>query len=171
MNLSFEVDEYLSEYYENNTRWIVTLSDGRKVYQDDDRPGIEPASSWIRLGEYLKKNPELKIVGMSVGFRDNFIHLANDCDGYFFVKSVLGSTNFSDNIHFFIVGTLTNGQLWTTMYAVPQMVSMTTEARNPLEAKESLICQPNILKSIAESHHPQMEYSAQTPNFLQNLLA
>ena len=38
--LTFNPDDFINERFESQPRWVVTLSDGRKVYQDDDRPGL-----------------------------------------------------------------------------------------------------------------------------------
>ncbi len=46
-----EYDKYLTEFSEKNAIWFVTLSNGETVYQDDDRPNIEPSSAWLRLAQ------------------------------------------------------------------------------------------------------------------------
>lgn len=49
-SLSWEIDEFLA----GKSIWSARLSDGTTVYGDDDRPGREPANSWLRLRSYIE---------------------------------------------------------------------------------------------------------------------
>ena len=151
--LTFEPDDYINEIYESHPRWIVTLSDGRKVYQDDGRPGTQ-TSSWLRLRTFLDKNPEISIVSMTISFRDNILDVGNDAEGYFFVKSVLGSPNLSQRptIEMWVVGTYNNGELRTKRYTVPEMILVEEEIRDPLKAGECLICPQSVMNRILTNH-------------------
>ena len=49
MTVSKKIDPYISAYADSNPIWIVKLSNGETVYQDDGRPDVEPESAWLRL--------------------------------------------------------------------------------------------------------------------------
>lgn len=168
--LTFTPDDFINERYESESRWIVTLSDGRKVYQDDDRPGVFPNSAWVRLGTFLENTPELSIVGMSIGFRDHIIQVGDNADGYYFVKSACGSPGSEVTLGFYVVGTLSNGILSVQSWKIPEIILTYEETRNPLEAGECLICPQNVLKNI-DINQLQQTSTVQTPNILQNLFA
>lgn len=129
-------DSYLQERYENKPRWQVTLSDGRIVYQDDERQGM---SSWKLLYHYLMENEDINIVSMFIGFRDNIFQLPNNADGYFFRNALLSCINEWEK-HSFIVGVLTDATTITVnKYELPEMTFLGTETRNIEDAGESLI--------------------------------
>lgn len=142
-NLCFVEDEFTQNRYEGHSRWIVTLNSGLSVYQDDDRPGVEPRSAWERLGIYCKESGDFP-VGMRVQFRSHVEHLPDNAAGYYFVNSVLGSLHNPETYHFFIVGTLTgtreDGVITVREYKVPELIDISTETRNPKDAGICLIC-------------------------------
>ena len=69
-----EYDKYLTEFSEKNAIWFVTLSNGETVYQDDDRPNIEPSSAWLRLKTYCKEN-DVYITEMFLKYRSNIVKI------------------------------------------------------------------------------------------------
>ena len=146
--ICFEPDDYINDRYESQTRWIATLSDGRKVYQDDDRPGLSINSAWIRLGNFLKENQELKIVGMTIGFRDHIVNVGDNADGYFFCKSAFAGTGSNITIGMYLVGTLVGHTLNVKRYQIPEIILVEEEIRNPFEAGECLICPKYVLKNL-----------------------
>ena len=68
--VSKKIDSYVNVYGDNNPMWIVELSNGETVYQDDDRPGIEPPSAWKRLKIYCDAH-DLHVVKMNVKNRSH----------------------------------------------------------------------------------------------------
>jgi len=52
--VSFEVDDFIAD--KDSTIWIAKLSDGRLVYEDDDRPGYDERSAWKRLKVFCEVN-------------------------------------------------------------------------------------------------------------------
>ena len=133
-------DGFILEIFDANTRWIATLSDGTRVYQDDERPGLETSSAWIRLREYLAERPELKIDNMVIQFRSNMIHV-NDgpVDGFFFCKAALGSPVMPKTVGFFVVGTIKNGILKTRKYRVPELLLDCEEERDIEQYRDFII--------------------------------
>jgi len=92
------------EFLEEKAIWIATLTDGTKVYQDDDRPGVSEPSAWIRLGRYLKEHG-LGIVEMELRFRSHVIPLPKDAPGYYFARGIKrDAAAGSVNEHFLCAG-------------------------------------------------------------------
>jgi hypothetical protein len=138
-------DDYTLEQKLHCARWYARLSDGTVVISDDDRPGAEPASAWLRLGKYLTGNPGLSIREFWVGFRDSNVHtgiVPENAEGYFFRKSVLGFLNDNVTLGFFLLGHLENGTVHVQRWKVPEMILVEKETRNPFDSQavsESLI--------------------------------
>lgn len=143
--LCFEPDDFINDKYESETRWIITLSDGRKVYQDDERPGLSEPSTWKRLKTFLQENPELSVIGMTVGFRDNIINVGDNADGYYFCKAALGDLFSGANMGFYVCGTLKDGELHVKRRKIPELIVVEEEQRDPLTAGDCLICRKTKL--------------------------
>lgn len=129
--VSFEIDEFIAS--QDTTIYIVTLSDGSTVYEDDLRPGYKDPA-WIRLGNYCRKR-NLHIVGMKIKFRSNVVELPSNKDGYYFTKSALGS--FFYNVkrlntktrHHYLIGYYENGLIHVEKYKVPELLLVEKEIR------------------------------------------
>ena len=65
-----ELDDYVSVYADSNPIWMVTLSNGEHVYQDDNRPNVYPESAWRRLKIYCEEN-DLHITEMKIRNKGN----------------------------------------------------------------------------------------------------
>lgn len=128
--LSFEIDEHLKHRYEWESYWIITLSDGRHVFQDDERPGIKPHSAWERLGTFIK-NTDLHIDKMVLKYRSVKRNVGEDSEGFFFVRSALGMTGSEETLQYYLVGCMKNGVLQIKKYQVPGLIYVSSETRNP----------------------------------------
>lgn len=137
MDICTECDNFIRDYQEMNPHWIVWLSSGLAVYQDDGRPGFSK-SAWERLHDYCKENNDY-IVDMSFGFRDNKRSLPSKADGYFFCKGAMGCFGMKKTIQHYIVGTLKDNKLVVTRWRVPEMFEQETEQRDPEKAGICLI--------------------------------
>lgn len=157
--LSFVEDDYLREAYETYPRLVITLSDGRIVYSDDERPG-QKAPTWVRLRNFLEKNPEIFITKVTAGFRDNILNIGDDADGYFFVKSAFAAIDSAKTLSMWVLGTYENNILKTKRYLVPEMILVEEEIRDPLKAGECLICRQNVQLVTHTSPQQQPIYSA-----------
>lgn len=133
--ITTQLDSDLIERYENKPRWEVTLSDGRTVYQDDERQG---EASWKRLRLYLLDNPHLSISKMFIGVRDNTFSLPDNAEGYFFRNSILSCWGQWEK-HSFVVGTLQGSTIKVFKYELPELVLLGEEERSIEDAAESLI--------------------------------
>jgi hypothetical protein len=136
--LSFKDDEYTLNLMEGGGRWVVTLNDGNRVYQDDDRPEMNPKSAWERLGLVCEAN-KLYIVDMYLQFRSHLEHLPSNADGYYFAKSIMGSFGSDKNWHFYVVGTLKNGILKVDTWKLPELIINESEERSIEDAGINLI--------------------------------
>jgi len=144
-------DSYIRDRFESQPRWIVTLNDGRKVYQDDDRPGLEP-SAWLRLQQYIYENAvqtvcyrfnSVFITGMYLQFRSHIEHLPSNMDGYFFCK---GMTAFmaGPTVGTYNTGYLSGDKVIVTKWRIPELISIGDDIRDVEKCQKFLILSKNI---------------------------
>lgn len=127
------------EYVRDIIRWVVVLSDGRTVYQDDDRPGIEEPSAWRRLKAYCK-DQDVYIVEMWLQFRSHRILVEpKNAQGYFFIKAAFGVWGSTNTYHAYIAGTMENGQINASKWTVPELVFLENQTRDVDLESPSLI--------------------------------
>ena len=142
--VSKEIDQYVNQYGDQNPIWMVTLSNDETIYQDDDRPGVEPGSAWIRLKSYCEAN-DLHIISMKIKNRSHVVEVDSGCDGYFFCKGA-GGFMFGDATYLsFSIGTLQDGELKVRRWSLPEIEPSTIEIRDASEAGDMLICKKGIL--------------------------
>jgi hypothetical protein len=89
--LAFSEDDWVLELQDaGRAIWVASLSDGRKVYQDDGRPGLPQSgdSSWQRLRRFLSKT-QLSIVWLVLKFRTEWLcPLPTNARGYYYSQGV-----------------------------------------------------------------------------------
>jgi hypothetical protein len=114
-------------FLEEKTIWVAELSDGTKIYQDDDRKGLEEHSAWIRLGDYLRHiyvcDTQLTIRRIQLMFRDHIINLPINKLAYFFSKGMVGVLS-GKSTRFFVVGhvsKLKQNYMMCKWYHVPSL--------------------------------------------------
>ena len=117
-----EYDKYLTEFSEKNAIWFVTLSNGETVYQDDDRPNIEPSSAWLRLKTYCKEN-DVYITEMFLKYRSNIVKIGSNEQGYYFCKSVSGFLFSDETRHSYVVGTVRGNNVMVKSIKTPELIS------------------------------------------------
>lgn len=141
--LSFAEDSYILDKFEQEVRWIATLSDGKRVFQDDFRPGLEEPNAWLRLKQYID-NTDLNIDNITLQFRSHIVSLNNEpVDGYFFRKAALGAWGADRSFDLYNFGVLRNGKLYVTKYYVPELEVYETEERE---------IEPNLNSIIFNKH-------------------
>ena len=133
-----EPDIYLGQYCDKNCIWIVELSNGQTVFQDDSRPDVYPESAWIRLKQYCK-NENVYIDSMRLQFRSNEIDIGSGADGYYFCKGVSAFMTTNITNHLYIAGILDNDVVRVSRWKVPELIKEGTELRNPDLAGDCLI--------------------------------
>ena len=152
--VSKEFDTYINVYADNNPLWIVTISNGETIYQDDGRPNIEPASAWVRLKKYCEEN-NLYITNMKVRNKSHVEDVGSDYDGYFFCKSA-GALMFGDTTqHSFVLGFLEGEKLSVRKWRLPELIPEEIEERDPYDLPECIIAKKGILneqKLQAQNH-------------------
>lgn len=130
MPVSMEVCTIDDDYVRDRVRWVVELSNGQTVYEDDNRPGIAESSAWKRLKAYCK-DQGVYIVHMWLQFRSNRISVEpSHAKGYFFVKSVFGVWGDVNTYHAYIAGTLVDGQIKATKWTVPELTFLENQTRD-----------------------------------------
>lgn len=138
--LCTQEDEYAKEKKIREPRWVVTLTDGTEVFQDDDRPGENPGQAWQRLKLWMGTQGWFKIKSLKLEWRGTTItSLPENAAGYFFRKSVLSEVGGGASQGFYILGYVENGRLRTQRWAVPQMQKLDESSRSLTEASDSLI--------------------------------
>ena len=119
-NISFVEDDYVRDQFESNTRWVVELDNGLKVYQDDDRPNVYPCSAWSRLQKYCYDN-DVYIKKMYLQFRSHIEHCADNKDGYFFCKMIRGGMFSNKNYYYYLMGFEENDIIQIRKWLVPEL--------------------------------------------------
>lgn len=110
-------------------RWISILSDGTKVYQDDDRPNLKISSAWIRLKVYLKES-NLKINDLYFQFRSNiFRPLSQGAEGYYFSHGVIGQLSSDFSLNTFVCGEIIGNVCSIIVIKVPELIIINNEER------------------------------------------
>lgn len=119
-------DEFIIE--KDEPIWVAELSDGRRVFQDDYRPGLEEHSAWIRLATYLKENPELYVVNLRLQFRSNIRWVSEHKPGYYFCKGSIGILTYerSERLNSYHMGflTLAKHAVVITEYKLPELETL-----------------------------------------------
>lgn len=130
MNTICTVDD---EFIRDNMRWVVVLSNGKTVYQDDNRPGLEEPSAWIRLRNYCKSK-NVFITEMWLQFRSNRILIEpKNAAGYFFVKSAWGVWGDDVTYQAYVMGVVVGNEIRTTTWKIPELEPVQTDTR-PLDS-------------------------------------
>lgn len=142
-----KIDGWLEDVYLSKARWEVVLSNGLTVYQDDDRPGLKPASAWERLYDYCREN-DVYVQSMIIRFRSHVEPIGSNADGFFFSKCV--TAGFSSSMDSFLTGTLVNGILTVSKWSIPALTKSLfiddskEQVRNPDECGIHLIRKNNV---------------------------
>jgi|SRR5690606_41536442 len=136
----FEYDSFIED--RDLTIWIATLSNGKHVYQDDERPNKEP-SSWYRLKKYCDEN-QVKILDLNLKFRSHIENIGQ-ADGYYFIKSILGSWGTTKNWYYYKVGKLIDQNLIIEKWSVPYLLLQETESINIEEFIEKNLKKTEII--------------------------
>ena len=141
--VSLEVDPYIAHLFDTQTLWIVELSDGTEVNQDDGREGADPPSAWERLGNYCRER-ELHITSMRFQNGTHVETVGSDADGFYF-RMTAGGVLFSDTtFHGCVAGTLNEGKLVVSHWSVPDLLKEWSEERTVVEGDISLIAKPGV---------------------------
>ena len=130
--------EVLDEFIDEKPLWFADLSDGRRIWMDDNREGCEPNSAWLRLGEHIKKN-EIKIVEIGLRFRSHIeMPLPPNAQGYYFCKQLLASIS-GESIHSFLIGQVEDDVITVQEWTIPELIHQRTYQINIKDAMEGCV--------------------------------
>jgi len=123
--------------------WVVELSNGSEIWQDDDRPGVWEPSAWVRLGLYVW-NSENHITKFQLRFRSNVITI-QPSRFYYYTRGLLGSTSFKHPKHFSCVGHIGDDDIFDVIwYKLPELVQERITYRPLSEIKG-----PEVIRGIS----------------------
>ena len=108
-------DNFLDE----KTIWVATLSNGTRVFLDDDRENSNPSSAWLRLREFVERR-DLSIQNLKIKFRDHVVELPA-AEQYHFSKAV-GCMVGCQEEFFYIIGVINNGRFERQWYKIPEII-------------------------------------------------
>ena len=124
--------------------WFAMLSDGRTVYQDDGRPGVDPHQAWLRLAAFVKETG-LAIVDMGLKFRSNQVlqPVQPNADGYYFGRGALSGFGIK-TFHYYYLGSCVGDRLLVGRWVVPdlQLQEVTLRDVDVAVANNNLILNP-----------------------------
>ena len=118
--------DYDINHLEENTCWIVELSNGETIYQYD----LDNVSSWIELKKYIYEE-NLEIKKMYLRFRSNILYpLEENAEGYFFSVGIIGIMTLKNNINFYLLGTVKNNNVRIQKIKIPELIVFEEEDRS-----------------------------------------
>lgn len=129
-------DDWIHERIEERSFWIVHLSNGEILYQDDERYE-EPAI--LRLKEYVESN-NLSIIKIFIRFRSHW-ELAYEgiSDGIYFRRSIKGGIFSEKNEHSLIIGHVQGNKAYCKKWIVPEIICCEEETRIISKNEEGVI--------------------------------
>jgi len=136
--VSKSIDQYLNVYADTNPIWWVELDNGEKVYQDDDRPSMDPSSAWLRLKQYCEEE-NVSIKTIYVKNRSVQKCVCSDGEGYTFCKAAGALMFGGETSHSFLFGEIKDGVYRVTKVNLPEMIIDRPEKRNIEDYKNLLI--------------------------------
>lgn len=141
-----EYDSYLDELQIDRGRaiWVARLCDGREVFGDDSRPGLDQWNAWVRLGEYCRENG-LCIVDVRLRFRSRTIPAAlPHAEGYYLCHGLAKNFEGGGSILFLTVGHLSRGAVYAQQWKLPTLELIGRDVRDPeTSPAECLIRNPS----------------------------
>lgn len=150
--VSFEIDNYINE--KDAPHIFVDLSDGTRVFGDDDRPGLDETKFWKRLKQYLyEKN--LYIESLWIRFRSNAQKIGSSKYGYMFRRGIMANISDGENFSRFIIGFIDeNNKIQTQTWQVPELIKMDSESdERDIEGHEEQIIWNSPVGLDKYAHH------------------
>jgi hypothetical protein len=126
-----EIDQFVLDRMDSSPFWIATLSNGKEVYQDDNRYG-DKDPAWLRVTDYCRRKNLFvkKLVFQFRCTRKEFLG-----DNFYFTLGAganwsAGVTGATDT--FYILGQVHGDQLIKSWWKMPEISLFKTEYE-PLE--------------------------------------
>ena len=121
MSVCTEWDTYMNDFRLKTAVWFAELSNGEKIFQDDDRPGEHPPSAWVRLVAHCQTN-NLHVKRFYLSTGDGLIHPFEDdegLEGAYFSKGISGDMFSAETTHSYIFGNVRGNELRIKKYSIP----------------------------------------------------
>lgn len=130
-----KVDDFIED--KDTAVYIIELSDGTMVYEDENRYGYED-KAWLRLQTYCKEN-QVWIKKVWIKFRSHteFV-FENTGDGVFFRRGVMGNP-FDITRHFYIFGLVNGEKIHAWHWRVPEIIIEEEDDRDIEGCEEHII--------------------------------
>jgi hypothetical protein len=136
MDLCYKEDDFLIE----KCYWIVKLTNGELVYQDDNRPGLSVSSAWKRLGLFLRENIDIKIESISLKYCSHIVNFPQHENEpiYFYSNGVMQSQGVpSSSSGYHIVGWLINeNEVICNWFKKPELICLREIVKNIADCGE-----------------------------------
>ena len=121
MSVCKQWDSYMQRRFRDNAIWTAYLSNGETIFSDDNRPDVQPASSWLRLVNYCNEN-DLHIT--KIGFKfssQEHVPFENPegLEGVLFSRGAGVDLFSGQTFDKFIWGLVDGDQVRCTKYTVP----------------------------------------------------
>lgn len=150
-NVCEQEDDYVRSLQEDRATpvweaWFSLAGDPRlhRALMDDDRPGVQPRSAWLRLAAHLRDRGG-RLEGLSVKFRSNRVEpFPRHQLGYFFCKSVARTDAMSASLSFYLLGVLTPSGLVVQRWKIPELI-LIDQGPRPLTDTPCLITNPGAM--------------------------
>lgn len=119
--VSFELDSFIID--KDKTFWSALLSNGKWVYQDDDRPGETEPRAWVRVKQYCEEN-DLYVTQMRIRFRSHEEIMPSSTEGYFCRNRVLGAFGAGGQASFsgYALGPIIDNKLHIQIWQIPEII-------------------------------------------------
>jgi hypothetical protein len=125
------------DFVRDAVRWVVELSDGDRVIQDDGRPGEVPASAWLRLRAYLQGG-DVHIKRMWLQFRSHRVEVEpSDADGYYFTKRAFAVWGDDITLLSYVCGAVVDDTLTVRAWRTPELVQEGDPEIRPVDPNSS----------------------------------
>lgn len=123
-------DQWAQDRWLFEPRWVLALSDGTEIVQDDNRPDREP-NSWQRYLRFRKlcerHRCQPKVQSLKIQFRDQIIDtLPEYAEGYLFRKALLAEM-YGPCAHIYIIGSVYCNKVSIQRWFVPEFTKLNEE--------------------------------------------
>lgn len=117
-------------FIEDECVWCADLSNGIKIFQDDDRKYVSPTSAWIRLKTFLTENKDIKIECFRFIFGTHIIKAADSCPVYFYSRGILKDLQGPKSVGFHVFGSsFDKKEIKTVSYSIPELEIIKEDVR------------------------------------------
>jgi len=137
------VCKHYDELINEKCVWFADLMNGERIYQDDDRSGVDEPKAWLRLRKYLEETGT-SIYTVGARFRSNEVKMPPQKSGYYFAKLAMAFNWGGPTFHGLCLGYVENDKVHVTQFNAPALETISTDTREINPELESLIFNKDI---------------------------